>query len=91
MKRIFALAALWLGLAALVAPGQARMGYLGEAAEITRENRSGAHIQNVRREAEASETLSSRANRSGAFETQGARRTVTIVLPVVMLADRPLE
>jgi len=91
MKRLLALAALLLGLTTLAAPAYARMHYQPRDAEISRLERAGNGVEAIRREAEAAEPRASRAKRNrelGAPATQSPR---TVLLPVIMLADRPLE
>lgn len=91
MKRLLAFAALMLGLATLVSPAQARVFYSGERAEVSRVEPCAARTQAVCRENAEDDARSGRSRRSGDGPVPTSRRPRTVLLPTVMLVDRPLE
>lgn len=89
MKRLLALAALLLGLSALIAPAHARVSYAAADAQIERVERGG--VAAMARVADVAEPRGSRARASRDIGSPASGRTRTVLLPVIMLADRPLE
>ena len=89
MKRFLAYIALMLGLAALVSPAHARLHFEAGRAEISRVDRPATGIEAIRRDAE--ETDPSRARRNRDLGAPATSRPRTVLVPVIMLADRPLE
>jgi len=91
MKRLLALAALLLGLSALVTPAHARLQYEGRNAEISRLDKNCTGAEAIRRDAEAAQPRTARAKRNRELGAPATRSPRTVMLPVIMLADRPLE
>lgn len=91
MKRLLALAALLLGLSALVTPASARVYYDARNSEVTRLDKSNTGVESIRRDAEAVKPRTSRAKRNRELGAPAASSPRTVLLPVIMLADRPLE
>lgn len=91
MKRLLALAALLLGLSAFVAPAHARLYYEAADAQVTRVDKGANAMAAMRREAEEAQPRTSRAKRNRELGAPAGRSPRTVMLPVVMLADRPLE
>ncbi|RVQ68979.1 hypothetical protein EKN06_01820 [Croceicoccus ponticola] len=91
MKRLLAFAALLLGLSALLAPAHARIHYAPHNAEISRVDKVPSGVEAIRLEAEASQPRVSRAKRNRELGAPATRSPRTVLLPVIMLADRPLE
>ncbi|WP_216635527.1 hypothetical protein [Croceicoccus bisphenolivorans] len=91
MKRLLALAALILGLSALVAPAHARLHYDPRDAEVSRVDRTCTGVEAIRRDAEAAQPRTSRAKRNRELGAPASKAPRTVLLPVIMLADRPLE
>lgn len=91
MKRLLALVALMLGLTALAAPAQARLHYEHGGAEITRVERPCNGGEAIRSEASEAKPRASRAKRNRELGAPAMRNPRTVLLPVIMLADRPLE
>lgn len=89
MKRLLALAALLLGLSALIAPAHARVSYASADAQIERVERGGSAA--MARVADVAEPRGSRARTNRELGASASGRTRTVLLPVIMLADRPLE
>lgn len=90
MKRLLAFAALLLGLSALAAPAQARVYYASADAQIARVERGGG-MASMARVTDSAEPRASRARTSRAPGSPATSRPRTVLLPVIMLADRPLE
>ena len=88
MKRLLALLVLVLGMTSLVAPAHARIGVIAECSESAGHQNASAARSDHRGEAVATECRKKRARSSGKPFTGTFR---TIVLPTVMLVDRPLE
>ena len=91
MKRFLAYIALMLGLAALVSPAQARLHYEAGGAEISRVDRPSSGIEAIRRDAEETKPSTSRAKRNRDLGVPATGQSRTVLIPLVMLADRPLE
>jgi len=91
MKRLLAFAALILGLAALTAPVQARIFAHAKQSEISRVERPCESTQMVRRQSDKAGPVmggSCRGSDTGKSSSRGSR---TVILPTIMLVDRPLE
>ena len=91
MKRFLAYIALMLGLAALVSPAHARLHFEAGRAEISRVDRPATGIEAIRRNAEETDPSTSRARRNRDLGAPATSRPRTVMVPVIMLADRPLE
>lgn len=91
MKRLLAFAALLLGLAALASPAHARVYYSTAQAESPRADRSCPGVHDSRHEAEAKSPRTNRERKNRELGTPSGGSTRTVLLPVIMLADRPLE
>lgn len=91
MKRLLALAALLLGLSALVAPAHARLYPVADSSALTCAEKGNCGVQVARAEADAAQPRSSRKKTVRPMGASGSSAPRTVILPVVMLADRPLE
>lgn len=88
MKRLLALFALVLGMTYLVAPAHARMTVSAECSESAGQHNAPAARSDQQDKSVATKLRQRRARELGAPQT----RTVRMVLmPTVMLVDRPLE
>ena len=88
MKRLLALFALVLGMTYLVAPAHARVTVSAECSES-----SGQHNAPSARSIQSERSIATKLRQRRARElgTPRARTVHTVLMPTVMLVDRPLE
>lgn len=91
MKRLLALAALLLGLSALVAPAQARLYHAADSTSQSLSDRGPGAAQNLRAASDSTQPRTSRRKTVRPLGAPESSTPRTVVLPVIMLADRPLE
>lgn len=90
MRRIVAHLALMLGLAALIAPAQARVFYEASATQVSRVDRS-CSASAARSEAEEAKPRTSRARKNRELGTPPMRQPQTVLLPPIFMSDCPRE
>ena len=88
MKRLLALFALVLGMTSLVAPAHARVTVSAECSESSGHQNTAAARSDQSGKSIATKLRQRRARELGAPPSRSVR---TVLMPTVMLVDRPLE